>query len=591
MKRRAYFHLFKQLYFRQRRRLVVAGIALASLTVLAGVGLLALSGWFIAATAVAGLTTATALAFNIFGPSAGIRLLTLSRTAARYGERLVTHDATLAVLADLRGQLFLGWARPQAARRLLAHPARLLFRLTTDIDALDSLYLRIAVPLASSVAVAALAGLLLGVLDWRLGLFFAAWLLVCTLWVASWQARLARPSAVRRTVLGERFRTHAIDLVSGQADLLMAGQLPRQHAALLREETALARADDEHHRAEASGIFAQGILTTIAVFLALLAAAWLMEQGRIDVALATLCVLAVLAAFEPMAALRRGMLDWGRTQLALARLAPRLEAETTPAPSAASDPIPTPGDPALAPRSSTPASPMADAPASGFPPPATNIRLRGAVFAQPGAATATLPTLNLHIAAGERVALIGHSGAGKSTLLMALAGELPSLAGECATPPSTWLTQKTDLFHDSIRANLRLADRQAGNERLRQVLAQAGLGDLPLPQGLDTVLGEGGLGLSAGQGRRLALARLLLRPVSVWLLDEPTEALDAATAKVLLDTVFGLAGPRTVVMATHLRREARHADRLIELSSGRVTHDVRRGDPTFELLLSSLRFD
>ncbi|MGE4336135.1 MAG: thiol reductant ABC exporter subunit CydC [Pigmentiphaga sp.] len=571
MKHRAYLRLFAQLYLRQRRWLAVAGIALASLTVLAGVGLLALSGWFIAATAVAGLTTATAMAFNIFGPSAGIRLLTLSRTAARYGERLVTHDATLAVLADLRGKLFLGWAKPQAARRLLSHPARLLFRLTTDIDALDSLYLRIAVPLASSVAVAVLAGLLLGVLDRGLGLFFGVWLLACSLLVAPWQARLARPSALRRTVLAERFRTHAIDLVSGQADLLMTGQLPRQQAALLREEAALARADDEHQRAEASGLFVQGMLSTLTVFLALLAVAWLMERGRIDVALATLCVLAVLAAFEPMAALRRGMLDWGRTQLALVRLAPRLGGEAPPVPHA-SDTSPSPST-------------------VGHPAPLVDIRLRGCVFAQPGSATATLANLDLRIAAGERVALIGHSGAGKSTLLMALAGELPVLEGHDEMPPNTWLTQRTDLFHDSIRANLRLANRDADDAQLWQVLEQAGLGELQLPHGLDTLLGEGGLGLSAGQGRRLALARLLLRPVPVWLLDEPTEALDADTANALLDTLFALAGPRTVVMATHLRREARHADRLIELAGGRVTHDVRRGEPVFDLLLRSLRPD
>src|SRR5690606_28481636 len=97
---------------------------------------------------------------------------------------------------------------------------------------------------------------------------------------------------------------------------------------------------DEHQRAEASGILAQGILSALTVFLALLTVAWLVERGRIDVALATLCVLAVLAAFEPMAALRRGMLDWGRTQLALVRLAPRLDAETPAEADARGAPMP-----------------------------------------------------------------------------------------------------------------------------------------------------------------------------------------------------------------------------------------------------------
>jgi ATP-binding cassette subfamily C protein CydC len=105
------------------RKLWLGGAALAALTVLMGMALLGLSGWFITATALAGLVPATALVFDVFMPSAGIRLLAVGRTGARYAERLVTHDATLAVLAALRQRLFLSWARPQGARLLLQRPA------------------------------------------------------------------------------------------------------------------------------------------------------------------------------------------------------------------------------------------------------------------------------------------------------------------------------------------------------------------------------------------------------------------------------------------------------------------------------------
>ena len=134
----------------QPRRLAL-GAALAVLTVLMGMALLGLSGWFISATALAGLQAATALRFDVFMPSAGIRLLALGRTGSRYAERLVTHDATFGVLAALRERLFRGWARPDAARRLLARPARLLFRLTADIDALESFYLRLLVPAGAAL--------------------------------------------------------------------------------------------------------------------------------------------------------------------------------------------------------------------------------------------------------------------------------------------------------------------------------------------------------------------------------------------------------------------------------------------------------
>ena len=98
------------------RKLWLGGAALASLTVLMGMALLGLSGWFIAATALAGLLPATALVFDVFMPSAGIRLLAVGRTGARYAERMVTHDATLAVLAALRQKLFsIGLARRRRA--------------------------------------------------------------------------------------------------------------------------------------------------------------------------------------------------------------------------------------------------------------------------------------------------------------------------------------------------------------------------------------------------------------------------------------------------------------------------------------------
>ncbi|MDO4592948.1 MAG: ABC transporter ATP-binding protein, partial [Comamonadaceae bacterium] len=143
------------------RRWWLGGVIMATLTVVMGMALLGLSGWFIAATAIAGLLPATALVFDVFMPSAGIRLLAMGRTASRYGERLVTHEATLAVLAALREKLFVGWAQPGAARQLQLRPVRLLQRLTADVDALDSLYLRLIVPVVAAAGAALLAAVVL----------------------------------------------------------------------------------------------------------------------------------------------------------------------------------------------------------------------------------------------------------------------------------------------------------------------------------------------------------------------------------------------------------------------------------------------
>lgn len=549
-----------RLFLRSDGRRLLLGAALATLTVLAGIALLGTSGWFITATGLAGLSAA-ALAFNVFVPSAGIRLLALGRTFGRYAERLVTHDATLGVLASLRTRLFRGWAEPQAARALLRRPSRLLFRLTSDIDALESVYLRLLVPLAATFGAALLAGLLLGALDWRLGAAVFAWLLACGWGVAAWTARRARPLALRRVQTLERLRAQAIDLVGGQTDLALAGRLPSQCATLEQLDARLARGDDALHRLETRAAATHAVAGHLTVALVLLAAGLLAQQGKLNAPAAALALLTALAALEPFAALRRGAIEAARSWLAARRLAPRLRED---------------GAAVAPPR------PALDGEA---------LRVKDAGVVHAGRRQAALHEIDLRIAAGERVAVIGASGAGKSTLLALAAGELAPATGQVGALPATWLTQRTELFQDSLRDNLRLADPRASDERLWEALRAAGLADdvRALAQGLDAALGEGGLGLSGGQSRRLALARLLLRDADFWLLDEPTEGLDGATAADVLARLARHAQGRTVLVATHLRREAELAERLLVMAQGRIVADLRRGTPDYYQALSTLR--
>ena len=567
-----------QLFLTSRPRLLLLGAVLAVLTVLLGMGLLGLSGWFITSTALAGLHAATAIVFDVFMPSAGIRLLAMGRTLSRYGERLVTHDATLAVLADLREQLFRGWARPEAARQLLLRPARLLFRLTADIDALESVYLRLLVPLAAALGAALLAGVVLGALHWALGLALIFWLVLAGSAIAVWLARRARPAAVRRALATELLRAQAVDLVAGQTELAMAARLTAQCDALALADQRLARADDALNRLEVRAGLAYGFTGTLTLVAVLLAVGALVGQGAIGAPAAALALLVVLTATEPWAALRRGALEAGRTWLAARRLSPHMTPEVLireqEAHQLAASHLPLTGA----------AQDSADALA---------VALRDVTLAHPGSPVPVAQGLSLRIAAGERVALIGTSGAGKSTLLAAVAGELAPRCGTLQAQPCSWLTQRTELFQDSLRDNLRLADPAASDARLMAALQSAGLaGDVQaLTAGLDTRLGEGGLGLSGGQSRRLALARLLLRDVPLWLLDEPTEALDAATAQAVLDCVAALAQGRTLLIATHLRREAELADRLLCLQAGVIVADWRRGSVEFDAALQALRAD
>jgi len=545
------------------RRLWLGGMALACLTVLMGMALLGLSGWFIAATGLAGLVPATALVFDVFMPSAGIRLLALGRTAARYGERLVTHDATLAVLAALRERLFRSWAPAGAASQLRLRPARWLQRLTGDVDALDSLYLRLAVPLVSACGAALLAAVVLGAMQWQLGLLLGLWLLLVGTGIAVVLARRARRPALRRAAALERLRSQAVDLVAGQTDLLMAGRLPAQCARLAATEACVARADRQLNRLEAHATAAYGVVSTLTLVGVLLAVGWLAEQGVIGAPGAALALLVALAAMEPFAALRRGAVEAGRTWLSIQRLVPQVVQ-----------------------------APVADT-AVHLPPSGAAAVLEQVSARHQGSPRGALEAVSLQIPAGTQVAVVGASGAGKSTLLSVIAGELPATQGHVAAQPATWLTQRTELFQDSLRDNLLLACPGASDERLWQALEDAGLASdvRAMPQGLESRLGEGGLGLSGGQARRLALARLLLHPAPCWLLDEPSEGLDAATARDVLACLQRQMKGHTMIVATHLRREAESADRLLWVEGGRLLGDARRGTADFDKLLARLRDD
>ncbi len=187
-----------------------------------------------------------------------------------------------------------------------------------------------------------------------------------------------------------------------------------------------------------------------------------------------------------------------------------------------------------------------------------------------GAAHDVLRHFSLALGAGEHVALVGPSGSGKSTLLEALAGWLPPREGRIVMREGIrigYAGQRPYLFHGSIADNLRLAAPSVSNERLQavaevaQVMRFAG----QLPQGLDTVIGERGFGLSGGEARRIGLARLLLREPDLFLLDEPTAFLDPQTEADLLQALAAHTRGRTVLMATHSSVAMRWADRTIDL--------------------------
>lgn len=549
-------------FLAEKRLTLALGFLLAALTALAGTALLSVSGWFITATALAGLSTATALAFDVFAPSASIRFFALFRTAARYGERVVSHDATLSVLAGMRETLFRAFATAREARALALSPARLLFRLTLDVDALDGLYLRLLMPAGVALASVLFAMLCLAFIDGRASITIGLFLIGAGFAIAAIAALRAQKPARFRAAALEALRERTMDLVSGATDLLMTGRLAARRQAVTESETRLAATDDRLNRLEAVTGFGLAALAPLAGGGLLLILALLVERGVIGAPGAAFALLLVLAAAEPFTALRRGALEAGRILVAARRIAPRL-----------TDTVPD-----IAPQ---------------LPSEGVVVRLTNVTARHPGAARAALTDLSLTIAAGEVVALTGPSGAGKSTLMALIAREITAESGEVAVAQASLLTQRAELFADTLAGNLRLARPAATDTELWQALEAAGLAETvrALPDGLATWLGEGGAGLSGGERRRLSLARLLLTDRPLLLLDEPTEALDLETARDIMARLAVARGARSLLIATHRAHEAAISDRMIVIESGEICGDFNRMDARYDEVASRLRGD
>lgn len=543
-----YLACILRLIAREQRPALARGAALSLAVLLMGVALLGLSGWFITAAAVAGLAGAGAV-FDVFRPSAMVRFLALGRTAARYGERLLTHDAVLRGLESLRLGLLRGVLRVPLDRMIRLRGAQALNRLTADVDALDGLVLRLVLP----VAAGALALLIsFAVLWWLVDLAVAAWVLLGWLVGAGavlWHMGRQAPAPSRRIEAAtQAFRSRLIDLVQARDDLAIYGLLPRQQAQTLAAETRrlqLRRVLDRADRRAGGALMAVSALVSGG---ALWIGLRLAEAGRITPAAAAIGFFTALALFEAAAPLRRALSDLGRMTDAARRIAPAL-----------ADPVPPPTSPERA---------------------TARLICTDCAVARPGSMAPILSGLNLAVGPGETLALTGPSGAGKSTLLLALAGLHP-LAGGAITlgdrPLDQWsevalraslalLPQRSELLTGSVAENLRLAGPEASDDDLWAVLEAVQLAPLLRPRGgLDLRIGPRGQGLSGGERRRLALARVLVRRPAVLLLDEPTEGLDDATARAVLAGVRRTLPDAALVLASHRRAEVDFADRRLAL--------------------------
>ena len=521
-------------------------------TVLSVLGLVMVAGWFISMAAVAGVVAVGAHTLNYLMPSAVIRLFAITRTAARYGDLMVSHHAVFGLLKQLRVQFFAKWAKlPFLARTSDQSSSQKMQRLVKDIDTLDEFVLRVVSPwVMAMMSVMVLACMLL----WFVpnGVLVVA-VMVTTLVVALVVLKLGVAIARHEGVLLEQRKSQLVDTLPALTQLLIWQQWQNQVANLAHlDETHYQLMQKTHRLRRMGGLIIQ-MLVAVSVITLLVVVAEFFDTNSLPVfdaqninhypmlnpAIALALVLGLFGLIEIVMVLVSEPLALGRSMCAKDRLNELINDEHHTNPSVSLGSLV--GQPLV-------------------------LRLQDVSVKMPKAMI-TACRLSTVFDSKQPVLIVGASGAGKSTLLATLAGEIMPISGKITLNDVDYgaidneqflgfLGQTVDIFDQTLADNLRLGKINANDDELLDVLKKVGLYEWAIsqPKGLNTPLGEYGMAVSGGQARRIALARLLLSPKAILLLDEPFAGLDNTTRQTVWQSLTAMQQKGEIgilVIATH----------------------------------------
>lgn len=530
------------------------GIILAITSLTASIGLLSLSGWFLAASALVG----SSLLFNFFYPSSGVRGLAIGRTISRYFERLVTHDATFRVLANLRIAVFSKLIPLSPAGLNRYRHSELLNRLVADVDTLDTLYLNLLSPFISAIMVILFMGIGLSFVSPLLAWVICGSLVVLLLIFPTLFYHLGRKLGKIAIESRATYRSQFIEWIQLNGEFLLFGVLSKATDRLKQTEQQWLKA--QSHESQLGGLsnallmFINGILVTAVIYLS--AAAINVPQADNPEALIALVVFCVLASLEILMPIGMAFLHLGQVLEA----AERISEITAQQPAVQFN--------GTAQWKQTEANqPL--------------ISFNQVSFSYSPEHEQVLNHISFEIKKGERIAILGKTGSGKSTIFQLLTRNYDATSGEILLngcnikdyPEKTLrqqiavLSQRVHIFSNTLRENLRFGNPQATDEALSEALAKVNLSYLLEEQGLDLWLGEGGRPLSGGEQRRLGLARLLLSTADILLLDEATEGLDRDTEQQILKQILSHTQGKTLLMITHRLNGLEQFDRVYRIAS------------------------
>ncbi len=523
----------------QKKRLIV-GLLLALLTVVSAMGLLALSGWLITATAITGLaiTAGSAVMLDIYRPGGGIRFFALSRTVGRYFERLHNHDLVLRVIAGFRGTLFSGLLDLPVQQLRNTQDSEWLSRLTADLDNLDSLVLRLLLPPMTAIGSVLLLALFMSFFWITLGLSFAA----VTLFLGIVYFSLL----TRKTAQISRFYAEQINHARLRTIEHLQGQLELQAAHLnAAHQTRLTQSLDEIGRAQlklnqqiANAQFMVSIGHGLLVIAVALAALWAYQNALFSGPVAVMLVLAVFGLGELLQNLPGQLGQWGKTRYAAERLQPLAQRQ----------------------QMQEKALPELE-------------RLSVMLADHPKVISSIDTAIAFELTDTQCLLITGRSGSGKSTLANMLTGlEIPDASntiyqllinGIPLQPEQTrswhqqigYLSQQNSIIAATLYSNLTLGLENIDEKQVWQVLATVELDDWAkqLPAGLHSWLGDTGSQLSGGQARRLCLARLLLKETKLIVLDEPFNGIDTEMAQRIWQRLYPQWQDKMLIMLMHER--------------------------------------
>ena len=527
--------------FKNQTQWMLIGTLLAWSTILMGIGLMSVSGWFISYTGYLATTSyAIATSFNYFYASAGVRTFSLGRIVSRYGERILTHEATFKILTDVR-VWFYNKLEPLAPAHLFKYKSGdLLSRLINDIAALDNLYIRILSPTLVFLLATLSITILFCFFSFTLALCTALALLIIGFVIPALASLLGYKKSYQLNQASNELKTDITEHVNSLAELKIF-DLGDSH------KTKILQANDTLLKQEAKLSILTGLSSafmTLALGLTIIMvtafAVNLTATGQINGAFIALIFLALMAMFEALMPLPLAYQYLGKTLSASKRILNITDSKPSVC------------------------YPKQSAIVNDY-----SIKFDDISFGYNDSQD-IFENFSLEIKAKEKVALFSPTGAGKSTLINLLARfwdtnsgsiaiggiDIKTLSEDTLRESMTIINQSPHIFNTTIRENLLLANQDATDDELYTALENVLLANhvKSLPQGLDTWTGELGRHLSGGQQKRLAVARAFLQDKPILILDEPTEGLDRKTEKLVFENLCKLMEDKTVILITHNAR-------------------------------------